>query len=261
MDRVILPGTNLQECQPAGFQLPPQHLPKRTIGGQAVLPAVQSRPRLIAPDLRLKGSDIRRSYIGRIAENYIVLAGYLREILSEPEGAVSEPMFLDIAMRPGQCLVCAVHADAPRVRVFMQGRNEKTARTRPQIEDVQRRRTVRKTREHLLDQRLGFRPGDKRAGTDREIEAPEFLAAGDVGDGLACNAASDEGFEFGVIGRGLAQHPRVEPGIVHARGAQLLDRVLQLPASSSARRSAWSAVTSASTISPRSSPEMMRSSL
>src|SRR6185437_1765858 len=141
-----------------------------------------------------------------------------------------------------------------------------------------------------------------------EVETPEFLVAGDVGERLACGAARDESVEiFQLLPRDagevssearrrrrrtrplhhspalrfvewfpspasrgrsfslckLPQQPRIEPRVVDAGGAQPDHGLLaRHPSSSIAeRRSAWSCATSASTMSPRSSPETMRSSL
>ena len=55
----------------------------------------------------------------------------------------------------------------------------------PRSAILQRRGTVRHQPQRLLDQGLGIGARHQHAGADFEIQAPEFLVAGDIGEGLA----------------------------------------------------------------------------
>jgi len=51
----------------------------------------------------------------------------------------------------------------------------------------------------VLDQQLGLGPRDEHAGIDDEIETKELAVSGDVRQGLAGNAASDQIAEAGQL--------------------------------------------------------------
>ena len=70
-------------------------------------------------------------------------------------------------------------------------RDGQTAAARADVDD-EPRLPVRRGGDRLLDDELGFRPGDQDVGRDFEVEPPELAMAGDVRDRLARGAPADE---------------------------------------------------------------------
>src|SRR6266568_2214555 len=76
---------------------------------------------------------------------------------------------------------------------------------------------------------LGFRAGDQDVGSDRELEAPEFLLAGEVLRGLAGRAACNQDcVAFCLFLRNSFIRVRVNPHAVtpeHMKKKKLRERV------------------------------------
>ena len=116
---------------------------------------------------------------------------------SQPLSAIrvtrsSRPMGGDVARRPGQRVGREVDADAVGVRIFLERGDEQAARAGAEVEDRQRSGAIGIGARDFFDQCLRVGARDQHAGADGEVETPEFLVAGDVGERLAQRPAGDE---------------------------------------------------------------------
>src|ERR1700728_1929198 len=94
-------------------------------------------------------------------------------------------MIVGVAPSESQSGLRVVNADSDAVRTRFQQSHDQASGPGTDIENPELCFYARKVVRRRFDERLGFRPWDKHAGTNIEFKTPEFLPAGDVGERLA----------------------------------------------------------------------------
>ncbi len=107
-----------------------------------------------------------------------------------------------------------------------------------QIDGFNPRAAIGEFAHRLFDQSFGFRPRHQYAGPHREIEAPEFLMARDVGHGFARRRAARSAPRTRAVSEAAMSRPRPinSPGCclrthVRARVTRASNRALSIPSS------------------------------
>ncbi len=171
---------------------------------QAVRSAIEGGGRLMAGDFGHEGGDVGGGDVRRVAEDE-------REAEAEGPGPVGGDEGGTVGQVEGggvaggevRCRGREIRAEAEGGGEFGQGGQEQAAGAGAEVEDSGDRVPIREMGERCLDEGFGIRPWDQGGGGDGDIDGPEPLAAGDVGQRFTCRAAGDEGGEFGVVEGGL----------------------------------------------------------
>src|SRR5207245_1136065 len=140
-------------------------------------------------------------------------------------------------------------ADAPRLRIFRQQRQQQAAGAGAEIEEAIGRAAIGEARQHRLDEDLAFRPRLERVGRQGEVETPELALARYPAERLARRDAVADRRDSRLLG-----------GAEHAFGTGE-GAASPCPSAASPSLAARSAAESASITSSSASPAMILSIL